>query len=1021
MVLEGFLRKIRIMLFIGVLFCSFNSLFAINFPISEWLLANYEGAYAILNDKVVSVMYGGTDYWHVQLTRKNIKLQSGKTYEAKFTLQAFNKQRSVNVRIAREGFPYDAFAEFGTPSATIDGKTYTKIFTMQSGSVENARFEINMGKLAGIIQISDISLSCLDCSESGVSTEADIVNDNPNTYGINSEYLVYVDTLDMRDRSMALGDVFASKLELGVDSKVYGSVDAAKECFLKERANIKGNLRYTNVCTEQNNVQVLSKSQFSLKKDKINVSDISQGTTPVSATFDESLVIEVGAYSALYANTRSKLKFKSGTYSFEQIYTEPDVKFDFDLSNGPITINVLNNVRFGDRNHFSVIGGNPSEISWNIVGNSVDLGTDGLYFGKIMAPSAFVRIPSRTHLVGSVYARKLVIEPQSTVSQEPRATEISHSEEHFGPFFNPGIFRYRSVLPLSITDLEMFVYADDAQVKVNGSSSKMVELVSSNTAVTVSLRRNQISGFPTEAFSANYVFNFEKNANYRIYWNPQTKCKQGCDGFTAETAIGDYATVLETATKTGREINMLGGVWDVTQNYKDGIAPWKVGFELVGNKSNLWDLNSENDLPLINLGNTAHIKIDGRSPRSLKGLRIFNGYNADNGGAINASNQKISLKNVLISSSKSNANGGALFSTDTLNLENIRFSSNTAVGNAGAVMANGETKMLNVLFLSNSAKKNGGAMVLKNAATYIGNAIFYGNHAGLAGGALFNENSTLNIWNATLFANTATTANGAFGGTANGTIGNTIFWKNIVSGCNSGDCSSEVVAGYSATNSSFTNAYAGTNIYVGDPKFIDESKPSGENMYMSYDAGINLAEGSPLLKAGQKNDFVPANDLLSEERKTDQIALGVYAYAKPNKVTSFGVLNEEGQVVSVKPIIPLISAVSGSYYREYLATSPYARVWKATIKKHKKTNKSKAHVKMWLKNYEGKIYEDIPPVEFDVYQNGEENGNYVFQTMTKNEGKPIFFSKRPQDAGNYKEGIVIHMKSVSDYFYYEAK
>ncbi|HOG69540.1 MAG TPA: hypothetical protein PK366_09185, partial [Fibrobacteraceae bacterium] len=398
---------------------------------------------------------------------------------------------------------------------------------------------------------------------------------------------------------------------------------------------------------------------------------------------DESITLPPGNYGLFYANSRSKVRLSSGVYHFQSFYTEPDVEISIDLSSGPVSIGILNNVRFGDRNIFSIIGGNPSEISWNVVGNAVDLGTDGLYFGKINAPSAFVRIPSRTHLVGSVYARKFVMEPQSTVSQELRANEISHSEEHFGPFFNPGIFRYRSVLPLSITDLEMFVYADDAQVKVNGSSSKMVELVSSNTAVTVSLKRNQISGFPTEAFSANYVFNFEKNANYRIYWNPQTKCKQGCDGYTAETAIGDFASVLETANKTGREINMVGSVWNVTNNYKDGIVPWKVGFELVGNKSNLWDLTSENDLPLIDLGNTAHIKIEGRSPRSLTGLRIFNGYNVDNGGAINASNQKISLKNVLISSSKSNGNGGALFSTDTLNLENTRFSSNTAVGNAG--------------------------------------------------------------------------------------------------------------------------------------------------------------------------------------------------------------------------------------------------------------------------------------------------------------------------------------------------
>jgi hypothetical protein len=121
---------------------------------------------------------------------------------------------------------------------------------------------------------------------------------------------------------------------------------------------------------------------------------------------------------------------------------------------------------------------------------------------RLVAPSAFVRIPSRSHLVGAVYANRFQIEPQSTVSQEPRATEISHSEEHFGPFFEPGVFRYASQLPLSASAIEMFVYADNAQFKVNGETSTIVELPSSNVTANISLTRNMISGFPAEAFSS---------------------------------------------------------------------------------------------------------------------------------------------------------------------------------------------------------------------------------------------------------------------------------------------------------------------------------------------------------------------------------------------------------------------------------------------------------------------------------------------------------------------------------------
>ncbi|MBR4783937.1 MAG: hypothetical protein IK012_01620, partial [Fibrobacter sp.] len=72
-----------------------NSVYALVFPYSEWNLANYNGAYATYNDGFISVVNGGSDYWHVQLTRKNIDLLADKTYEVKFYLQGVSARRNV--------------------------------------------------------------------------------------------------------------------------------------------------------------------------------------------------------------------------------------------------------------------------------------------------------------------------------------------------------------------------------------------------------------------------------------------------------------------------------------------------------------------------------------------------------------------------------------------------------------------------------------------------------------------------------------------------------------------------------------------------------------------------------------------------------------------------------------------------------------------------------------------------------------------------------------------------------------
>ena len=993
---------------------------ASDFPYSEWSLGTYEGAYATFVDGTVSVANGGSDFWHVQLTRNNIGLQSGKTYELKFFLQGVSNRKVTEIRIGRDGAPYDAFAEFGEIAATVNGRVVTKTFTMNSGNVDNARLEFNLGKSAGTVYFSDVSLSCLDCGSNPQHTTGSDVTVDFNDI---LDYAVIADEVDFRPYSMALGDVFGAKLQLGADSKIYGNVDASNECTLNERAYMEGNLQYGNPCIEQNNVIASSKKQASLVKPVVALPEFSAGVEPISVNLDEFVILPPGNYGMFYANARSKVTLSSGSYTFQSFFTEPDVNFTFDMTSGPVSLAVAGNVRFGDRNRFAIIGGAPNEISWKIAGSSVKLGTDGLYFGSIIAPSAYVDIPSRSHLVGGVYANKFRIEPQSTVSQQPRIDEISHSEEHFGPFFESGIYRYRSVLPTTAESVEMYVYSKNSNVKINGGDSKVIDLSSSNTTVNISVSRDMISGFPAEAFSSNYRFEFVKNSNYRVYWNPQTPCKEGCDGSSVATAIGDFETVLEIAKTTGREINMAGGTWNAANNFSDGIVPWKVGFELVGYTGDIWELNSENDLPLVHLGGTSHIEIEGRSPRSLVGVRIANGFNVGNGGAVRADNEKLTVNNVIISDAKSHGDGGALYAAGILNFENVKFSGNAALGDGGAVVANGETNMLNVIFTGNLSSKNAGAVELVAGNTYIGNAIFYNNHASLDGGAIDNEGATLNLWNSTFFANVALASNPAIGGNANGTIWNSIFWKNATPKCAPGECAGEVVSGYHVLNSSFSKTYSGWGefIYSGDPKFMDESNPAGENGFMGYDAGINLSSESPLLNAGVKNEFMPENDIIGGVRSEGEIPLGVYAFILTAGEVVYGELKDDGSVGLVIPAVPVFNSIPDAWFRKYLANSNFARVIKVKIKKHSKTKVSSAKVSFTLEDKNKKSY-GFKSVDIVFYRTGAvEDGKYVFQSMTTTQGKPILFSNNENDIGNFDEAIVLCLKDASDMYYYQIK
>lgn len=996
-----------------------GSVLAASFPYSEWNLANYNGAFATFSDGLVSINNGGSDYWDVQLTRKNIELQSGKTYEVKFFLQGVSARHYTEIRIGRDGFPYDAFAEFGEVVATVNGREVSKTFKMNSGNVSNARLEFNFGKSSGSVYFSDVSLNCLDC---GITSDVEFPKPSDSNTSVPNVFVVVADEVDFRDYSMALGDVFGSKLELGADSKIYGDVSVSNECFLRERAFVQGILRQSIECTEQNGISTSSRINETLQKPTITVPKMSVGVVPMSVDLDESLQLSSGSYGAFYANTRAKVHLTSGSYTFQNFYTEPDVEFTFDMSSGPISINVAGDVRFGDRNHFTISGGNPSEITWNIAGEAVDLGTDGLYYGRFVAPGAYVRIPSRSNLVGGVYAGKFVMEPQSTVSQEPRVEEISHSEEHFGPFFEPGTFRYRSQLPLNVSSVEMYVYANNSTVKINGGKSTIVELPASSGNVEITVSREMISGFPVEAFRSTYVFDFTKSSNYRIFWNPQSQCKQGCDGSTAATAIGDFETVLATAQSTGREINMAGGIWDVTDNYKDGVVPWKIGFELVGYTKSIWDLNSSNNLPTIYLGETSHIEVIGKSPRSFVGFWIANGFNKRSGGAIASESLLLNIKSALLSANISDADGGTIYSKGSLTLNNVHIKNSKAKNNGGAIYVEKELNMQNVIMDKNSAFSNGGAVYSMGNA-FARNLIITQNTSGHDGGAWYATEGNLMVSNATVFKNNAHTGMAAFGGNALGSVYNSIFWRNNQETCSVDGCGKSLSGSLLVHHSITEKEYSGEGNFVADPKFVNESNPAGTNEYMSMNAGLTLADGSPAIGAGVKDAFVMDTDILNFVR-SERVDLGAYIWYDLNADVEMGEYTYD-QFIKRNPAMPIFDRLGDEYDIRACGNSPSGRVMRKKIPRSDGKNVSKAVIKFTLVNQYGVLY-SIPSIEVDFYKVGEENGYYIFQTLAKapsandydpnKHGRLLIFTSDVAKIGKYGSVMVMPIMNLGDKF-----
>jgi len=814
-----------------------------------------------------------------------------------------------------------------------------------------------------------------------------------------NDYLISADTVMLSDQTKTLGgDIYGNVLEIGADTKIYGNVAANTKCFLRERASISGTMSFPVSCTKQNGIAIGKEVKERTDYSHTAIESISAGFQSKSVAIGADETILPGAYGALRIDARSTVRLQSGSYVFSSIHTEPDAKWAFDLGNGPIKIYVLDGARFADRNVFSITGGNPSEIEWHIASGYVDIGTDGKFFGRFIAPNSRLRLAPRSHLVGSIESRHFQIEPQATVSMEPRTEEISHSEYNFGPFYSKSLFRYRSAVPLSTGSIEMYVYAQGFGVKVNGNDSRKVNLEKTSQTVSVKITRPFVADFPAEAFASTYEFSFNKTPSNRIYWNPYSPCESNCHGTSAETALRSFPQALAEAQKYGLEVNMTGGIYEIPKEY----SVFPVGLELVGNEKQFWELESFSDIPTMNVKN-GPIEIAGKSPRRLTGLHITGGKD----GALKANTEKLEITSMVFTQNESKNDGGAVYygGKGTLVGKTILFENGKSNKGGGGAFIDGNADIENLVCSGNVAELAGGCLSVQGNLK-LANAVFSGNKSKKDGGVFYAKSAI--VHNATVTGNES--SSNAFAGSS-GSVFNSIFWKN--SGGN--------IPG------SWTSQYSSFN----DPKFIDEKNPAGTAHFFGYDAGLMLADKSPALK-GSKVDGTLERDLLGTERG-NAVAMGAYGEYNSNDGTyQYGEWGDHDKFELTPVSQPLFPNIPSIDAMEYVGYGGYGRIIKRLVRKHEKTKISNATVRITVLDSNFKAYPDIEPVEVVFYRrtDGDENGKYVFETLKQHpldegydpekHGRIILFSKDPNDHGIHGNFLVIHMKSVSDNFRYEV-
>jgi len=311
-------------------------------------------------------------------------------------------------------------------------------------------------------------------------------------------------------------------------------------------------------------------------------------------------------------------------------------------------------------------------------------------------------------------------------------------------------------------------------------------------------------------------------------------------GFSEETYLYKQFSVSYNVTDPRGDFEILQGlINDAIANHFTELDLTRSYTFTPGNETNPLDFNVydiEINAPLIINGNGWTVNALGycriftinANNVTLKDLKLINGANATDGGAINWIGNNGSVEHTSFINNTATREGGAIYYAPTAvdcKVLSCTFENNTAGDDGGAIDWNATRGVLNdSVFINNKANDNGGALCREVNADggYGYNNIFYNNTAEQGGAIAWMKAENINIDHYTFVDNTADLSGGAIyvgEGSGNCVVKNSYFEDNNVTSTTVGH--GGAIEWYakegSVDNSQFVDnhAYKGGAIFVG--------------------------------------------------------------------------------------------------------------------------------------------------------------------------------------------------------------
>lgn len=217
------------------------------------------------------------------------------------------------------------------------------------------------------------------------------------------------------------GDIHANNdidFKKGKASSHTGNLTAVDDIDIKKHNTVYGDITAGDEVDNDGVIIGVSTANAPVEPISLPVLSFSAGGDDIEVPKRGFFALPPDTYGEVEVEKHATLSLHTGVYFLTELKLERNAALEIDVSNGPVTINVANRLRFFKDTHVSVTpSGEPGTtlVTFNYSGsNKVRIGKRARFLGTIMAPEAKVELNQGATFQGSLCAHKIRVKKNAT-------------------------------------------------------------------------------------------------------------------------------------------------------------------------------------------------------------------------------------------------------------------------------------------------------------------------------------------------------------------------------------------------------------------------------------------------------------------------------------------------------------------------------------------------------------------------------------------------------------------------------